>query len=371
MFDKLKVGLQKLIDFLGFIFRWGDILTTADSIVAVFNAALEYGTDQIPGLKCLEHSWLISLRTAMKLKEAPVQTAAGSEMKDPEETSAIDQTKNSVSLNWTAYQVSYGGLATSSSIGLTEPSSILAASKDDVTLKDLWDDMTKIFSTVEQLFVNLGLDLAALFNPSTTSTDVYNQMTDQIISAALDTVQNVTDFVLDALSLVLTQFRAYGNTPIQIPIFSFLWKQISGGRDFTIFNAFALLLAVPTTVIYKAVRGKTPPDLRSMNKATFASYVNGTLQDVEKGLGAITRSQILELLGWASLFALHLEVYFQALTSLAKAKSETIDSIVMCFNAVGVVNEWPVTGQNDMPFRWMVSNVSEAPNDIVQVLFFA
>ncbi|KAJ6111869.1 hypothetical protein N7523_007930 [Penicillium sp. IBT 18751x] len=361
VFDKIKVGLEKLIDFLGFIFNWGDILTTADSIVAVVNAALDYGTDQIPALKALESSWLDSLRNAMGQQTAPVPTAAGSEMKDPEETSTMDQTKNSVSLNWTAYQASYGGLATNSSVGLTATSAPAAAASSlgsvaapqDVTLHDLWNDMNQIFSTVEHDFVDLGQDVANLFNPNTKSTDVYNQISNQILTTAIDTVQNVTDLALDALSLALTQLRAHGNKPIQIPIFSFLWKQISGGRDFTVFNAFALLLAAPTTVIYKLVVGRAPPDLRSIDKATFAAYVNGTLGDDEKSL-AITRTQILELLGWGSLFALQLEMYFQALSTLAKAKDETIDSMVMCFSMVVVIKGWPVAGQKDMSYRRMV-----------------
>jgi hypothetical protein len=358
VFDKIKVGLQELIDFLGFIFNWGDILTTADSVVAVVNAALDYGTDQIPALKTLEAGWLDSLRDAMGLKIAPVQTAAGSEMKDPEETPAMDQAKNSVSANWTVYQASYGGLATNSSIGLSARSD--PATPQDVTLKDLWDDMVKIFATIEHLFLDFGQDLASLFNPATTSTDVYNLMTNQIIATALDTVQNVTDLALDALSLALTQLRAYGNEPIEIPIFSSLWKVITSGRDFTVFNAFALLLAVPMTAIYKLVVNKAPPDLRSINKAIFAAYMNGTLGDDEKGL-VITRKQILEFLGWGSLFALHLEVYFQTLSSLAKAKIETLDSMVMCFNVVLVIKGWPVAGQNDMVYRWMVSAFTTCP----------
>lgn len=54
VFEKITVGVQRLIDFVGFIFQWGDILDTSDSIVASINAGLGYAQDKVSSLKAKE-----------------------------------------------------------------------------------------------------------------------------------------------------------------------------------------------------------------------------------------------------------------------------------------------------------------------------
>ena len=354
VFERVTVGIQKLIDFLGFLFAWGDILTTADSVVALINAALDYGTDMIPGLKAQKDAFLAALKASVAARTPPETTAAGCEMKDPNETASMDTMKNSVGYNWTSYQVSYSGMATNGSI--TDPISALNAQDGDPTIEDLWNDASQIFQSVENLVDEMGNDVQDLFTPTTTTTDVWNRLQTDLIQGALDTTSNVADFLLDALSLVLTSFRNLGNQEIQLPIFSALWKTVAKGRDFTVLNALALIVAIPTTILYKAVLGKAPPSLAGMTKATFGAYVNGTLPDKDLG---ITHIQILWVMEGLGITALRLQTDFQALSFIYKtvttAKSETLDT---CMIFVGVVQQivfWPVSNQKDMAFRWTVS----------------
>lgn len=271
VFEEFTVGLPKLIEYLGFLFQWGDILKTADSIVAIVNAGFDYGQDQITRLKAQVTKFINDLKAAVASPQTPVQTAAGSETKNPKETPTMDTLKNSVAYNWSSYQVSCGGMA---DIGQIKNSAnaiktgLEAAGRPesgDATLADLWTDMSKIFQTVKYLVQDIGKDVQDLFTPGTTSTSVFERLTNQLINAALDTTSNVADFLLDALSLVLSAFKSLGNEIIELPILTSLWKFIAGGRDLTVFNVFALILAIPTTIVYKAVKGTAPPDLSGMN----------------------------------------------------------------------------------------------------------
>ena len=40
---KAKVGIEKIIEFIGFPFHWQDILQTSDNLVMLFNAGLDFG----------------------------------------------------------------------------------------------------------------------------------------------------------------------------------------------------------------------------------------------------------------------------------------------------------------------------------------
>ncbi|KAI5461885.1 hypothetical protein BGZ63DRAFT_424737 [Mariannaea sp. PMI_226] len=359
VFQKITVGLQKLIDFIGFLFSWGDILDTSDSIVAFINSGLSYAQDQIAGLKAQEQQFMQNLRNAVNNRQAPETVAAGSEAKDGEETDGMDATKNSVGYNWASYQVTYGGMAQNSSINSASDAPLMAL-KDGTTLQDIWNDISTIFQTLYHYITAIGQDVSDLFTPSTTSSDAFNRLKLDLINAAVDTTQNVLDLLIDALSLVLTQFKDLGNKSIQIPIFTALWNSIAGGRDFTVFNAFSLLLAIPITLLYKVIKGAAPPSLKGMDKTTFASYVNGSLTDNEDedlGLG-ITRSQIKIIGLGVAITALRLETDFRLISWLTNkikgAAAETIDTGLIFFGTAMLIVGWPVSGQKDMPMRYIV-----------------
>lgn len=47
MWNKIKLGIDKLIEFAGWLFDWEDILATKDSIKSLLNAGLEFGNQKL------------------------------------------------------------------------------------------------------------------------------------------------------------------------------------------------------------------------------------------------------------------------------------------------------------------------------------
>lgn len=357
VFQKITVGLQKLIEFIGFLFSWGDILDTADSIVAFMNAGLNYAQDQVSGLKAQEQQFMQTLRNSVNNRQAPETVAAGSESKDSEETDSMNATKNGVGYNWASYQVVYGGMAQNGKIN--DAAGVGLTLEDGTSLQDIWNDISAIFQTLYHYITAIGQDVSDLFTPNTTSSDAYNRLKLDLINAAIDTTQNVLDLLIDALSLVLTQFQELGNKAIQLPIFTALWKAIADGRDFTVFNAFSLLIAIPVTLLYKVIKGVAPPSLQGMDKTTFAAYVNGTLTDEDEDDLGITRTQI-KIIGVATaITALRLETDFRLISWVTNKvqglAAETIDTGLIFMGVAMLINGWPVAGQKDMPLRYIVS----------------
>jgi hypothetical protein len=359
VFEKITVAVQKLIEWIGFLFKWGDILNTADSIVALLNAGLDYATDQIGAVKTNYPAqwWFNNLSSAMGQRQPPIDTATGTTTQDPEDNATVDNTKNSVSYNWASYQVSYGGMGANSSMDLP---SLLKDGRTDsgVTFEELWNDLKAVFTSLENLFVQMGQNVSNIFNSSTTSDQTYSEANQQLVNAAVACAQNVANFFLDGLSLVISTIQQLGNTKIELPIFSALWDLISGGRPFTVFYAFALIMAIPATLMYKVIVGSAPPSLAGLTKAQFAAYLNGTLQESE--LGGITRKQILVILAIAGVTAFELEMCFDLVSTvtskISSLSAETMDTGMIIVGVALLIVGWPVAGQKDMPYRWMVRN---------------
>ncbi|GIK05330.1 hypothetical protein Aspvir_009437 [Aspergillus viridinutans] len=358
VFQKITVGLQKLIDFLGFLFNWRDILNTADSIVSVMDSALDYSQGQVDGLKAQEQQIIENLGDAVKKRISPVETPTGTELKDSKETLPMAAIKESVGYNWTSYQVAYAGVGTSGSIK-DAPEAVSGATskagdKLGPSLPDLWSKLTDIFADVEHFVSDMGHDVSDLFKPGTTSTNIFERLTLKLMNAALRTTQEAVDTLLDALSAVLSCLRRLGNKSIQLPIFTSLWRTISGGRDFTALNAIALLIAIPATLLYKFVKGVAPPSLAGMDKNTFAAYVNGELGE-EKELG-IKRSDILRVLSVMLIVMEELEWNFKVISRFTKrlrsTTADTIDTAMIFLGTGQLIALWPIKGSQNTTLRY-------------------
>ena len=97
---------------------------------------------------------------------------------------------------------------------------------------------------------------------------------------------------------MIQKFKKLGHYKMDVPIFSALGKLISSGRDFTLFNCFSLILAIPTTILYKIAVGKALPKLAGrLTKNTLKQFIEGDasldkslVRDINEVGGAVTAS---------------------------------------------------------------------------------
>lgn len=100
---------------------------------------------------------------------------------------------------------------------------------------------------------------------------------EDVADAILNSIENIVDAFLKAVTCIIRLFKQLANAMMEFPVFTALWKRISRGRPFTLLNFFSLILAVPSTVLYKLVMGKARPVLDGrLNKDTLSKYVHGS-----------------------------------------------------------------------------------------------
>lgn len=254
----LGIDLDRFIDWLGFIFDWDDIKRVHTMLVELMNGALTYGRGQVDGARTQVGAWFDDL----KAKAASLQpdTGPGSvfDHVDHLQSSRADtdgvrrRVLSSPGGNWGSYHLSHSGALTGTSVPRATPSDPFSAFLDDV----VWPTLDSVSDTAHQL----GIDLAKLFgDTSMTTTQVMQLISDAAVGLldALETiVTGLMQFVEDLIAMLQTEL----NTPIAIPFFSPLYKQISG-NDLTVMDAIMLVLAVPTTIVYKIVAGRAPAAL--------------------------------------------------------------------------------------------------------------
>ena len=276
--------IKDVIEFLGWLFGWGDILDTTDSIVAGFNAALDHGKALLDSPHDAVHDWLEKLRGKLKDQLPELQEHDYTEIMKNQELGKLfsgnrkqsdgDETKQSVVYNWSAYNFTYGG-GTSSAV-LEDDSASLAGVEDE--LLRLWDTVVDQIQAIWNTVVKVAREFVDFFKPGHFDVNrLINKVGTVLIDEFVDALKRLADIIFYALSAGISIIKELGNKTIKIPIISWVWENvIARGRPLTLLNFCALLIAIPTTVLYKAVANSAPPKLKDrVTQETFSEHVTG------------------------------------------------------------------------------------------------
>ncbi|KAB8204916.1 hypothetical protein BDV34DRAFT_225936 [Aspergillus parasiticus] len=301
VFKKVGAFIKDVIEFLGFLFGWGDILDTTDSIVAGFNAVLDHE----------------DLRDTLK-EQLPI-------LHDTDYTAVLKNQELAELLSGSS-----------------------KLSDDDETKQSVIEAITDTVVKVAKAFVDF-------FKPGHFNVNkLINKVGTILIDELVDALKRLADIIFYALSTGISIAKDLGNKKIDIPIILWVWENIiSRGRPLTLLNFCALLIAIPATVLYKATTKSAPPKLSGrVTKDTFAQHVTGKgSAGLSKDITnfALSASSGLELVSEEfSTLGLFADGTFEGLglegisAGFIDEFMNVFDSATLAFEAVGGFVEWPI-----------------------------
>lgn len=262
LFQQLALLIEDLIELLGFLFSWDDILDThtvlrqsavkcLDDVELSLKAAGplidKYFNDLIAQLPGMADSPL--LRTYGDTNLATIlSTAPASDTAAPAAQSS--DFFNSAPGSFATYQLAHGGITDGKP---NDGNDIEQAISDFVKtvvnlLQDVEDSIKTVITGIANLYNTNQLTLTNLV--TLIASDVMATILAQIRDVLVGLCNIVADFVQLAED-VMTKV-------IEIPLLSGLYRMITDGSDPSLLDALALLLAIPCTVAYKLVRGVAP-----------------------------------------------------------------------------------------------------------------
>jgi hypothetical protein len=118
-------------------------------------------------------------------------------------------------------------------------------------------------------------DIAALFKKEggISGDDVIN-VSKGVLKVALSTLRGLVTSILRLVQKLCAEAIKLGNKDIKIPIFSALWRTISGS-ELTLFDAISLIIAIPTTLMAKIVTGEKPPQIDGLDRELVKRIIDG------------------------------------------------------------------------------------------------
>ncbi|MFC0778614.1 hypothetical protein [Flavobacterium sp. HJSW_4] len=262
----LKVKVEQLFEWLGFLFEWEDIRRTADIVKFNINTILDFSVVATDHVKGVFDTWIHELKDTLKeavdhyINELGTGSTLGNygdqyKKSDPEKEHALDHNilLNSVKENYkdasSVNEFKFFIEDNSPIMDLLDQMKALSENFEFGDGKQAFDEALGYFSNIkENPSQALQLVLSGLL-----------KIGESVAMFLIDFGAGVVRTILDVVKLLIEAFKDLLNTAWRIPIVSDIFKFITGhDLSFSIIDLISYLIAIPTCVLFKVVYKQAP-----------------------------------------------------------------------------------------------------------------
>lgn len=378
-------AVQKIIEALSFLFDWDDILLTHAHIKATINTGFTQVTgfitrieddidnllDRISNIIANDFGTLIKNIS----NQGSLGTVAGPT--DPNQAYTTNGSDNySVHGNWLLHKTMGGALGTGGSVAIGAPTLALTgastAASETVTqamqqfLQNLAADAAKVSTDVYKVITAAADDLmTALFPPDGAQGAHLADLLGKLESLLLELValaKDAADDFCNLLIAIVDSLQDALNASIEIPFVTWLYREITGDQ-LSVLDLFTLILAVPVTVMYKAITDQPPYSNGSVTRppgtGRNAQPTAGTTENPPRPSGAAApRLGSLNIMNMASTFNGLIYSYVDLFSNALAKKNPPLLSFLSALNATAAeCLNMPISSDNqqesDYVARWV------------------
>ncbi|HKJ55513.1 MAG TPA: hypothetical protein VJ978_05955 [Nitriliruptoraceae bacterium] len=260
LFEQVAVVVERVVEWLAYLFNWADIKATQQVVVAVFDTFFDLAAATVSQSQRFIDTQLAGLESALDAVWSTIETdltgtpASMSAMSAPVPAQLLTaglgnhQATNASSLVTTNTAIE-ATKAKIEGVAHPDPSSLDTSTWDDIaTIAD-----ATLIATLEQV--------------------------KDLLAGAIGVVKGVCDQVLEALGDIIDQLQAWFDAEIDMPWISDLYELVMPGEAMTLSGMVGLFTAVPGTVIYKLGNGGQAP----FTATTASQFVDDYTVDVITG----------------------------------------------------------------------------------------
>ncbi|KAF9948492.1 hypothetical protein BGZ70_002200, partial [Mortierella alpina] len=275
--------MDKIIQWVGFLFHWDDILAVHSDFVQVVNDILSCAPAAFEVVKENVEAWFGHLKQSIQSldpesKHITQRYDATSAAALGANTGPINKATQSPGANWSFYQVEHGGVGNSmTAIDKSATEAMNAADNDPFA--DIWKEIMAALKDMETDLSAFWKDLANNFSSSKSFSlaDVFTKAGIDIAVALVDVMQHIVVGFLKVTDLIVSTLKTAIITRLDIPLLSPLYRKINNGKELTILDAISLMIAIPTTVMYKLIHGHNPTSKSSSSPSSLSTTVEPTM----------------------------------------------------------------------------------------------
>ena len=290
VFNQVKIFFEQLYEWLAMLFNWDDMLRTHEALAYVLNQGLSFLVLATGGIQRAVDGGITAFQAQLHtmFQNAITQIAGQQSIGGYEQGNAASSAPfaSAVSNNMLYNQlVDNAG----SALGQDLLSKLRAEGSDPIA--DVLAQLSQFadlgmasdaFAQAKTYFTNLGGSPDQIFSQLLAG---LLSIMEGILQAMISGVKAVLDALFGLVQSLLTTFQAVLNEEWNIPFVSQFYSYITRGAKLTTIDLMALVLAVPTTIMYKVIYNAAPfPDDASLT--AFKGAFSAQTMLAATGLGA-------------------------------------------------------------------------------------
>jgi hypothetical protein len=254
--EKVVKAVKQFIEFLQFLFDWGDILKTKDYLARSFNDALDFGVEMADKAKDHTTAFVNDLQqTVRRQMDSLIRDLGGNPSAAPDANDDLPE-----ALEWILSKLFGSKQKSGTEQRSGENDTSDSASPIERFIRHLLEATTDVVAAAGSLGEGVAEALQTFLknpgNPGLALAELVEGIRDAVIHL-LDAGENITLALLDVVELVVTLLKRILNFDFRIPFISQLFKFIGAGK-LSILNVTCLLLAIPTTITHKIIFKERP-----------------------------------------------------------------------------------------------------------------
>ncbi|MGM3273527.1 hypothetical protein [Ralstonia sp. 24A2] len=290
---KIKVALDDLIAWLGFLFEWPDIVRTHRVLKTLMKCYVRHAIHGLADTKEVIRNAFTTIENEINAWAhlPPIPTTASSAASHANVTLG----QNDPQSNWGTYHLNANAASAVTAWDKSVP--------EQGTLERLLNEVLAVLEREKDVFAR------AIFLLQTEVIDkirtlpisqVLTKVVAIVLDALLETIENVMITTIDIFEILVEGVLEVLDSPIDVPIISQAYKAATGDQ-LTALDAMCLVAAIPVTLLYKIAEGKTPyPDDEFTRKliaakdftaiqSLFASHAQADLLQSSSALTTLTK----------------------------------------------------------------------------------
>ncbi|MFD0861679.1 hypothetical protein ACFQ1M_05640 [Sungkyunkwania multivorans] len=250
---KIKVFFEDLIKWLGFLFKWKDILRSHDVLKNIINQFMKKTVADIGVVKTEVNKIFDGI-------EEHINEWAGLEDNKTSLSQRSSNTKemeghHSPEANFGTYHLKHGASDSRSNADIA----VTITSEVEKLLETLLGAVEKEGEIFQNAFDTLKTQVIDQISTLSFG-DIVKRLVAILADILVESAENIIDTALDIVAILVEGVIEILNAKLDIPVLSWLYKEITG-NDLTILDVVCLIVAIPGTIIYKLAAEKAPfPD---------------------------------------------------------------------------------------------------------------
>lgn len=249
VFNQIAVAYDEIVKYLGFLFNWEDIKRTHFVVKNILKLSAQQVTNSITDIEDGIKSSFATIQE--KVDQWSDLPDSGQTIGQLQASQSSVPSSDSPQANWALHHAT---------------SNLQNAQSDHDPKVPVTKELEAAFKDLSNLMTTEEGDIIAMINSlvdvvkdfaSLSATQLFEKIAGIIVDFVLNTVENCVLTLLDLTKLFTEAFFAVLDAPLDIPILSPIYKDITGDQ-LSFLDLVCLIGAIPATVIYKAITNTAP-----------------------------------------------------------------------------------------------------------------